>query len=73
VLFKILAAILYMAFIQIIGDRGVLFSIADDVKIAGPPLVLAEIVGQLPGLAMSEAGLMTQASKNRVYVPPSTR
>jgi hypothetical protein len=55
VLFNILAARLYMAFMKIIGDRGVFFSIANDVKIAGPPLVTAKIVAQLPGLAMSEA------------------
>ena len=73
VLFNILAARLYRAFMKIIGDRGVLFSIADDVKIAGPPSVLAEIVAQLPFLSMSEAGLKTQASKNRVYVSPSAR
>ena len=38
-----------------------------------PPAVLAEIVGKLPTLAMSEARLTTQASKNRVYVQPSAR
>ena len=55
VLFSILAARLYKAFMKIIGDRGVLLSIADDVKIVGSPSVLAEIVAQLHGLAMSEA------------------
>jgi len=55
VLFNILAARLYMAFLKIIGDRGVLFSVAYDVKIAWPPSVLAKIVAQLFGLAMSEA------------------
>ena len=57
VIFNILAARLYMAFMKIIGDRGVFFAIADDVKIARPPSNLAEIVAQLLGLAMSEAGL----------------
>jgi len=55
VLFNILVASLYMAFMKIIGDRGVRFSIADDMKIAWPPSVLAKIVAQLSGLAMSEA------------------
>jgi hypothetical protein len=55
VLFNILAARLYIAFMKIIGDRGALFSIADDVKIAGPPSLLAEIVAQLPALSMTEA------------------
>ena len=55
VLFNILAARLYKAFMKIIGYRGVLLFIADDVKITWPPSDLAEIVAQLPGLAMSEA------------------
>ena len=55
VIFNILAARLYMAFMKIIGDRGVLFSIAYYVKIARPPLVQAEIVAEHLGLAMSEA------------------
>ncbi len=38
-----------------------------------PPAVLAEIVGMLHALAMSEAGLTTHASKNRIYVQPSAR
>jgi hypothetical protein len=53
---------------KILNGRGVLLVIADDVKICSPLFVLAEIVGKLPELAMSEAGLTTQASKNRVYV-----
>ncbi len=73
VLFNIVAARLYMAMTEIIGERGVLFAIADDVKIVGPPSILAEIVAQLLALAMSEAGLKTQAAKNRVYVPPFAR
>jgi hypothetical protein len=52
----------------ILRDRGVLFAIADDVKITGPPIVRAEIVAKVPTLSMSEAGLKTKATKNRVYV-----
>ena len=40
---------------KIIDDRGTLFVLADDVNIAEPPAVLAEIVAKLPTLAMSEA------------------
>ena len=73
VFFNILAARLYRAFMKILGDRGVLFGLADDFNIACPPEVLGEIVVNLPELAMSECGLTTQATKNRVYVQPSTR
>jgi hypothetical protein len=73
VLFNIVAARLYSVMMKIIGDHGVLFAIADDVKLAGPPSVLAKIVVQLHALALLEAGLKTQASKNRVYVLPSAR
>ena len=62
-----------MAFMKILNGPGILLAIADDVKICVPPFVLAEIVGKLPALAMFEAGLTTQASKNRVYDQPSAR
>jgi hypothetical protein len=42
---------------KIIDDRGVFFTLADDVKIASSPAVLAEIVARMPTLSMSEAGL----------------
>ena len=58
---------------KILDGRGILLAIADDVKICAPPSVIAEIVDRLPALAMSEAGLTTQASKNRIYVQPSAR
>jgi hypothetical protein len=73
VLFNIVAARLYRAMMKVIGDHGVRFAVADDVKIAGPPCVLAKNVAQLPALALSEDCLKTQASKNRVYVPPFAR
>jgi hypothetical protein len=73
VFFNILAAMLYRAFMKILDGRGVLFGLADDVNIACPPKVLGEIVVKLPELAMSECGLTTQATKNRVYVKPSAR
>ena len=58
---------------KVINGRGILLAIADDVKICASPLVLNEIVEKLPALAMSEAGLRTQATKNRVYVQPYAR
>ncbi len=57
---------------KILNGRGVLLAVADDVKISAPPSVLAEIVEMLPALAMFETCLTTQASKNNVYVHPST-
>ena len=62
-----------MVFMKTTDDRGTLFTLADDVNIAGPPAVLAEIVAKLPASAMSEAGLTTQTSKSRVYVHPSAQ
>ena len=73
VFFNILASRLYRAFMKILNGRGILLDIAYDVKICAPPYVLAEIVGKLPALAMSEAGLTTRTSKNRIYVQPSAR
>ena len=67
---NIFATRLYRAFTKILNGRGILLVIADDVKICAPPSDLAEIVDRLPALAMSETGLTTQASKNRVYVQP---
>jgi hypothetical protein len=49
---------------KILNGRGIHLVIADDVKICAPPFVLAETVVKLPALAISEAGLITQASKN---------
>jgi hypothetical protein len=60
-----------MYFMKIIDDRGALFALADDANIKEPSAVLAEIVAKLPALAMLEAGLKTQASKNTVFVQPS--
>ena len=53
---------------NILNGHGILLAIADDVKICCPPSVLADIVNKLPALAMSEAGLTTQASKNKIYI-----
>jgi hypothetical protein len=66
-----MAVRLYRAFMKILDGRGVLFGLAGDVNIACPPKVLGEIAVKLPELAMSECGLTTHATKNRVYVQPS--
>jgi len=73
VFFNILAARLYRAFTKILNGRGILLGLADDCNILAPPEVLDEVVRQLPALAMSEAGLTSQATKNRIYVQPSAR
>ncbi len=50
-----------------------LFAFADDVKIAAPPSVIAEIVNTFSEVARHEAGLTTQVIKNRIYVYSSAR
>ena len=42
-------------------------------KTASPPEVYAEVGNMLPALAMPEAGLTTQATKNMLYVQPSSK
>jgi hypothetical protein len=56
-----------------LDGRGVLFVVADDVKLLGPPEVIAEMVEGFPALAWEEAGLTTQKVKNRIYVQPSAQ
>jgi len=73
VFFNILAARLYRAFSVILNGRGILLGLADDYNILGPPDVVNEVVQQLPALAMSEIGLTTQATKNKMYVQHSAR
>jgi hypothetical protein len=73
VFFNILAARIYRRQLATLDGRGVLFAIVDDVKIAAPPSVIAEIVDTFSDIAWHEAGLTTQAIKNRIYVQPSAR
>ena len=68
-----LSARLYRKIVALLDGRGLLFAIADDVKIIGPPNVIVEVVTAFPELAWSEAGLRTQSAKGRIYVPPSAR
>ena len=68
VYFNVLAARIYRKQLQVLDGRGVLFVVADDVKILGPPEVVKELAEGFPSLAWEEAGLTTQAVKNRIYV-----
>jgi len=51
VFFNILVAKLYIAF-MIIDDIGIIFALSDDVNVAVPPAVLADLVARLQALAM---------------------
>jgi hypothetical protein len=68
VYFNVLAARIYRKQLQVLDGRGVLFVVADDVKILGPPEVVKELAEGFPSLAWEEAGLTTQTVKNRIYV-----
>ncbi len=59
VYFNVLAARVYRKQLQILNGRGVLFAVADDVKILGPPAVIKELAEGLPTLAWEEARLTT--------------
>jgi hypothetical protein len=56
-----------------LDGRGVLFAVADDVKILGPPEVIKEMAEGFPTLAWEEAGLTTQTIKNRIFVQYSAQ
>jgi hypothetical protein len=73
VFFNIMVARLYIAMTKVLNGRGILLGLADDCNILGPPEVVNEVIQQLPALTMSEAGLNTQARKNRIYVQPSAQ
>ncbi len=66
VFFNILAARIYKKQLAVLDGRGVLFAIADDVKIAAPPTVIENIVDSFAGIAWNEAGLTTQVVKNMI-------
>ena len=72
VYFNVLAARVYKKQLRILDGRGVMFAVADDVKLLGPPEVIVEMAECFPALACEEAGLTTQTVKNRVYVQSST-
>ncbi len=58
---------------EVLDGRGVLFTIADDVKISTTPKVTGEIVEVFANIAWQEAGLTTQTIKNKLFVQPSAR
>jgi hypothetical protein len=49
--FNVLAARVYKKQLKILDGRGVLFAVADDVKLLGPPKVIAEMAEGFPTLA----------------------
>jgi len=68
VYFNVLAARVYIKQPMILDGKGVLFEVADDVKIMGPPEVIKEMAEGFPTLAWEEASLTTQMIKSRIYV-----
>ncbi len=64
--FNILAARIYRKQLATLNGRGVLFAIADDVKIAAPPCVINAIVEAFTDVAWHEAGLTTHVVKNKI-------
>jgi hypothetical protein len=77
VFFNILASRIYKRQLATLNRRGILYAIADYVKIAAPlpppPSVIAEIVDSFDEVAWTEKGLTTQVVKNRIFVQPSAR
>ncbi len=73
VYFNIMVARVKKMQLAILDGRGVLFAVADDLKILAPPAVICEIVAVFPKIAWEEAGLTTHTLKNRIYVQPSAR
>jgi hypothetical protein len=53
--FNVLAARVCMKQLRMLDRRGVLFAVADDVKIMGPPEVIMEMAKGFPTLAWEEA------------------
>ena len=55
------------------GQKGVVFAVADDVKILGPSEVIKEMAEGFPTLAWEEAGLTTHTVKNHIYMQSSAQ
>jgi hypothetical protein len=73
VYFNVLAARVYRKHLRILDGRGALFAVADDVKLLGPPEVIAEMAEGFPALAWEEASLTTQTVKNKIFVQSSAQ
>jgi hypothetical protein len=68
VYFSILVARAYRKELATLDGRGVLFAVADDLRVLGPLEVIGEFVEEFPKVAWEEAGLTTETAKNRIFV-----
>jgi hypothetical protein len=59
----VLATRVYKKQLHVLDGRGVLFAVADDVKILGPPEVIKEMARDFPTLEWEEVGLTTKRSR----------
>jgi hypothetical protein len=73
IFFNILAVMICIRQLATLNGKSVLFDIVDDVKIAAPPAIIAEIVDIFSDVAWHEAGLTTHVVKNMIYVQPTAR
>ncbi len=73
VYFNVLAARVYRKQLRILDGRGVLFAVADNMKLLGPPEVITEMAEGFPALDWEEAGLTTHTVENKIYVHPSAQ
>jgi hypothetical protein len=62
-----------MKLLATLNGRGVLFAVADDLRVLGSPEVIGEVVEAFPKVVWEEAGLTTQTTKNMIFVQPSAR
>jgi hypothetical protein len=69
----VVAARLYIKQLRILDNKDVLFAVADEVKILGPPEVIKEMAEVFPTVAWEEACLTTQTVKNRIFVQSSAQ
>ena len=73
VYFNILVARVYIKQLALLDNRGVLFAVADDLRVMGSPEVIGKIVEAFPKVVGEKAGLATQPAKNKIFVQPSAR
>jgi hypothetical protein len=67
VYFNVLIVRVYKIQMTLLDGREALFAIADEVKICTSYIIIKEVVELFSSLAMKEAGLQTQVSKNIIY------
>jgi hypothetical protein len=73
VYFNIQVARVYRKRLATLDGRGVIFAVADDMRVVGPPEVIGEIVKAFLKVVWEEAGLTTQTTKTMIFVQPSAR